>query len=121
LYGHELGTDPEGREIPVLGCPMTKIALSFSPLKGDYVGRPALEKQFEAFEKIMRRDYSLRDVLPRMIQPLALVGRGVARHGAKVFREGKQVGYVTSGTVVPYWTVEGEGLQSKLNLSRLSG
>jgi aminomethyltransferase len=113
LYGHELGTDPEGFEIPVLGCPMTKIALSFSPLKGEYVGRRALQKQFEAFEKIMRRDYSLRDVLPRMIQPLALLGRGVARHGAKVFREGKQVGYVTSGTVVPYWTVEGEGLQSK--------
>jgi aminomethyltransferase len=97
---------------------MTKVALSFSPLKGDYVGRSALEKQFQAFEKIMRRDYSLRHVLPRMIQPLALLGRGVARRGARVFKEGKHVGYVTSGTMVPYWMVEGEGLQSKFTDQR---
>ncbi len=118
LYGHELGMDPEGREIPVLGCPMTKAALSFSPLKGEYVGRQALEKQFEAFEKIMRRDYSLRYVLPRMIQPLVLLGRGVARQGARVFKEGVHVGYVTSGTAVPYWIAEGEGLESQFTDQR---
>ena len=118
LYGNELGTDPEGHEIPALGCPMTKIALSFSPLKGDYVGRSALEKQFQAFEKIMRRDYSLRNVLPRMIQPLALLGRGVARRGSRVFKEGEHVGSVTSGTMVPYWIVEGEGLQAKVTDQR---
>jgi aminomethyltransferase len=112
LYGHELGIDHEGREIPVFGCSMTKVAVSFSALKGDYVGRPALARQFEAFAKIMRRDYSLISVLPRVIQPLAVAGRGVARAGAKVFMGSKHVGYVTSGTMVPYWVVEGEGLES---------
>jgi aminomethyltransferase len=113
LYGHELGIDHEGREIPILSCPMTKVAVSFSTLKGDYVGRAALTREFEAFGKIMRRDYSLIGVLPRMIQPLAVAGRGVARAGAKVFMESKHVGYVTSGTMVPYWVVQGEGLGSR--------
>jgi aminomethyltransferase len=113
LYGHELGIDQEGREIPVFGYPMTKMSVSFSTLKGDYVGRAALARQFEAFGKIMRRDYSLIGVLPRMIQPLAVAGRGVARAGAKVFMGSKHVGYVTSGTMVPYWAVEGEGLESR--------
>jgi aminomethyltransferase len=113
LYGHELGIDHEGHEIPVFGYPMTKMSVSFSTLKGDYVGRAALARQFEAFGKIMRRDYSLIGVLPRMIQPLAVAGRGVARAGAKVFMGSKHVGYVTSGTMVPYWAVEGEGLESR--------
>jgi aminomethyltransferase len=60
----------------------------------------------------MKRDYSMRSVLPRIIQPVAVAGRGVARRGARVFREGKAVGFVTSGTMVPYWVIEGEGLRS---------
>jgi aminomethyltransferase len=112
LYGHELGEDPEGREIPVLAFPMVKVGVSFSPLKGDSVGRDELMKQFEALKRIMFRDYSMRDVLPRIIQPVAVSGRGVARAGAKVFKNGKHVGYVTSGTMVPVWIVEGEGLLS---------
>ncbi len=28
-------------------------------------------------------------------------GRGIARHGYKVFREGKEIGEVTSGTFTP--------------------
>ncbi|MBW2710029.1 MAG: glycine cleavage system protein T [Deltaproteobacteria bacterium] len=42
LYGHELGLDPDGREIPILACPISKPAVSFSPLKGDFVGKSAL-------------------------------------------------------------------------------
>jgi aminomethyltransferase len=112
LYGHELGEDPEGREIPVLAFPMVKVGVSFSPLKGDSMGRDELMKQFEALKRIMFRDYSMRDILPRIIQPVAVSGRGVARAGAKVFKNGKHVGYVTSGTMVPVWIVEGEGLLS---------
>jgi aminomethyltransferase len=112
LHGHELGHDPDGREIPILGYLNGKIAVSFSPLKGEFVGRAALRKQFEAFEKIMFRDYSMIDALPRMIQPVAVTGRGVAREGDKVFIEDKFIGYVTSGTRVPFWVVEGEGLSS---------
>jgi aminomethyltransferase len=112
LYGHELGMDPEGREIPLLSFLIVKIGVSFSPLKGDFLGRQALLKQFEALGKIMFRDYTMRDVLPRVTQSVAVAGRGVARAGAKVFKDGKHVGYVTSGTMVPLWHVEGEGLSS---------
>jgi aminomethyltransferase len=114
LYGHELGQDPEGLEIPILGYPNAKIGVSFSPLKHNYLGQSALLKQFEALQKITFRDYSMIDALPRMIQSVALMGRGVARQGAKVFKGEQLVGYVTSGTRVPFWVVEGEGLSSVL-------
>ena len=66
----------------------------------------------------MARDYSMIDRLPRIVQPLAVAGRGVARAGSKVFRQGRHVGYVTSGTMVPYWVIEGEGLSSKVTDQR---
>jgi aminomethyltransferase len=112
LYGHELGEDADGKPIPILACLLTKIAVSFSPLKGEYVGRAALARQHEAFKKIMYRDYSLIRDLPRMIRPIAVAGRGVAREGAKVFKGDRHVGYVTSGTMVPMYGFEGEGLES---------
>ena len=112
LYGHELGEDPEGKEIPIFSCPLAKFAVSLSPLKGDFLGRKELARQHEAFKRIMRRDYALNRDLPRVSQPIAVSGRGIAREGAKVFKDDKHVGYVTSGTMVPMWTVEGEGLES---------
>ncbi len=112
LYGHELGQDPEGKEIPVFACPLAKFAVSFSPLKGDFVGRDKLAIQHEAFKRIVFRDYSRIGDLPRMIQPVAVAGRGVARQGAGVFKEGRHVGFVTSGTMVPMWGVDGQGLES---------
>ena len=36
LYGHELGADPEGNEIPLFSSPLAQFAVSFSPVKGDY-------------------------------------------------------------------------------------
>ena len=68
--------------------------------------------QHESFKKIVSRDYSLIDDLPRQVQPIAVAGRGIAREGSKVFKGDKHVGYVTSGTMVPMWSVEGEGLDS---------
>ncbi|MGE5838720.1 MAG: glycine cleavage system aminomethyltransferase GcvT [Deltaproteobacteria bacterium] len=112
LYGHELGQDPEGREMPLLTFPFARIGVSFSPAKDEFIGRSALAAQFEALGRIMKRDFSMKTVLPRMIQPVALAGRGVARSGAGVFKDGKAVGFVTSGTVVPYWAFEGKGLRS---------
>jgi aminomethyltransferase len=112
LYGHELGEDPEGKEIPIFACPLAKFAVSFSPLKGEFLGRVELAKQHEAFKKIISRDYSLINNLPRVCKPIAVAGRGIAREGAKVFKNDKHVGYVTSGTMVPMWSVEGEGLES---------
>ena len=112
LYGHELGEDPEGKEIPMMACPLAKFAVSFSPLKGDFLGRAELANQHDALKKIVLRDYSLIHDLPRVIKPIALAGRGIAREGARVFKGDKHVGYVTSGTMVPMWAVEGEGLAS---------
>jgi aminomethyltransferase len=114
LYGHELGEDPDGKEIPILAVPITRFAVSFSPLKGDFVGREALARQFAALSKILKRDFSFRSDLPRIIQPVAITGRGIARDGARVFKDDHHVGYVTSGTMVPYWIFQGEGLHSVL-------
>jgi aminomethyltransferase len=114
LFGHELGLDPEGREIPVMSCPLATFAVSFSPLKGEYVGRAALERQHEAYARILSRDYSRIADLPRLTRPLAVTGRGIAREGAAVSRPGGGdfLGWVTSGTAVPYWGIESAGLCS---------
>ena len=112
LYGHEMGSDPEGKEIPLFACPVAKPAISFSPLKGDFRGRASLLKQFEAYKKMVSRDYSHISDLPRMIRPIAVAGRGVARAGLKIFSRNKLVGFVTSGTMIPMWVFEGEGLSS---------
>ncbi len=112
LYGHELGQDLDGRDMPLFTFPFARIGVSFSPAKGKFTGRDALARQFEALGRIIKRDYSMRSVLPRIIQPVAVAGRGVARSGAGVFKEGKAVGFVTSGTMVPCWVIEGEGLRS---------
>ena len=112
LYGHELGQDNDGKEIPILACSFTKFAVSFSDHKADFIGRRALTRQFEALSKIISRDYSLISDLPRRIKPVAVAGRGIAREGAKVFKDGTHVGYVTSGTMIPLWVPEGDGLFS---------
>ena len=113
LYGFELGTDEDGAEIPVFAIPLAKLAVSFSPLKGEYIGRAALARQHDAFAAIVSRDYSSRADLSRLVQPLAIAGRGVARTHAPVFAGDRRVGSVTSGTSVPYWIVSGEGLDSR--------
>ena len=112
LYGHELGVDSDGKEIPILACQVAKSAVSFSPLKGEFLGHAPLLMQFEALKGIISRDYSLMVALPRMIRPIAIIERGIARAGSKIFKGKRHIGYVTSGTMVPMWSVEGEGLES---------
>ena len=115
LYGRELGSDPSGKEIPIFACPLARYAVSFSPLKGDFIGRQALLRQFEAYKKIMLFDYSALPDLPRIIRPLALLGKGIARGGDEIYRDGRQVGWITSGTMAPYWKVAGVGLYSSFS------
>jgi len=112
LYGHELGLDPDGNEIPVFASSLSRFAVSFSPLKGDFVGRDALLKQFEALGRILDRHTDRIDDLPRRIMPFALLDRGVPRAGYPVFHNGTSVGHVTSGNMAPYWKYEGQGLDS---------
>lgn len=112
LYGHELGLDENGEEIPIFSVPLAKFAVSFADAKGDYIGRSALLKQFEAFQRILKRDFSDLSDLPRMMRPITLLDKGIARNGFKVFKNGLEIGYVTSGTMIPYFKTEGSGLET---------
>ncbi|MHB8909269.1 MAG: glycine cleavage system aminomethyltransferase GcvT [Syntrophales bacterium] len=118
LYGHELGKDPAGAEIPLFASPLARFAVSFSPLKDDFVGRKALAAQFAALKMIRDEDYSSRADLPRIVMPFALRGKGVARAGFRVFRDGEEAGFVTSGTMVPYWKTDGAGLSTRFTDGR---
>ena len=112
LYGHEMGEDKFGKDIPIFAVPLAKFAVSFSPDKGDFIGRKPLEKQFAAYKRIMNRDFLDISDLPRRIRPIALTGKGVMRGGFAVYKDGKEIGYVTSGTMVPYYVKDGEGLST---------
>ncbi|MBP5159524.1 MAG: glycine cleavage system aminomethyltransferase GcvT, partial [Lachnospiraceae bacterium] len=57
LYGHEMGTDPDGAVIPVFAVPLAKFAVSFADGKGDYIGRKALAAQYEEYTRISNRDF----------------------------------------------------------------
>ncbi len=116
LYGHELGTDAEGHSIPVFASGPSRFAVSLTGAKGDFVGREALARQYKALEGIAAGDFSLVGDLPRVIRPLAVQGRSVARAGAAVLSaedKARPLGYVTSGTVVPYPAGEDEGPSGK--------
>lgn len=112
LYGHEMGTAPDGTEIPIFAVPLAKFAVSFSAQKGDFIGRAALERQHQAFIRHMDRDFSDMSALPRRIAPIALLDRGVMRAGMEIYKGDKLVGWVTSGTMVPYFKTQGEGLST---------
>ncbi len=115
LYGHEFGIDAEGREMPIFACPFAKYAVSFDEQKGGFVGRESLARQFAALQRVQNQDFSDRADLPRRIQPLALTGKGITRAGDKVYIDNKLAGYVTSGTMVPYWKETGEGASAALS------
>ena len=112
LYGHEMGTAPDGSEIPIFAVPLAKFAVSFSAQKGDFIGRAALERQHRAFVRYMDRDFSDLSALPRRIAPIALLDRGVMRAGMEIYKGDKLVGWVTSGTMVPYFKIQGQGLST---------
>ena len=114
LYGHELGLSPDGTEIPIYAIPLARFAVSFSPQKGDFVGREPLQRQYDAFRKIMDRDFSDLEHLPRRVRPITLLGRGVMRAGMPVYRGDEAIGFVTSGTMVPYFTTQGQGLETEI-------
>ena len=103
LYGHELGLDPEGRPIPIFACPLARFAVSLGQAKGSFAGRAALARQRAAFQDFQRGDFARLSDLPRRVRLLELLGPGVARQGCAVSWQGRPAGWVTSGTVAPYW------------------
>ncbi len=88
LYGHEMGEDASGKEMPIFAVSLARFAVSFAEEKGDFVGRAALEAQKEYVEK--------------RVVPISLVDRGIVRAGMDVYDGDRHIGWVTSGTMVPY-------------------
>lgn len=116
LYGHELGQDPDGGEIPVFAIPLAPMAVSFNPRKGDFIGHQALLRQFEALEMIRKGLAGTPpQALTRLVKPVAMTGRGIARQGDEIFMDGVKVGVITSGTMIPYWIFEGEGVNMTMS------
>ena len=121
LYGHELGMDPDGREIPVMAIPPAKIAVSFSEAKGDFLGKAALWRQFQ---ELKNREEGRLDLLPapltvpKRVWPLAVLSEGVVRPPSPVYLDDRVVGLVTSGTMVPFWKFTGRGISSQITAER---
>jgi len=113
LYGHELGQDHEKNEIPLFASKLSKFAVSFSTLKKAFIGRQALLAQYQAFKAIVDRQFDTIAALPRMVMPIAVTGKGIAREGYRVFKNDCHVGYITSGTMVPFQEAAGSGLDSR--------
>ncbi|HID02500.1 MAG TPA: glycine cleavage system aminomethyltransferase GcvT, partial [Desulfobacterales bacterium] len=113
LYGHELGSDIDGNEMPIFVSKLSKFAVSLSDLKGNFIGKEAIQKQHAAFKRIIHHDFSDITDLPRMIMPIAITGKGIGRAGYRIFCNDKHVGYITSGTSVPYRLPTGSGLHGK--------
>jgi aminomethyltransferase len=116
LHGHELGSDTAGREIPVFALPAATIAVSFNEIKGDFVGREALVKQFQEIK--LRQEDRLdtpkeKLLVPKTIMLISIDRGGVARAGYPVYMDESLVGNVTSGTVIPYWQAEDTGVKTK--------
>ena len=115
LYGHELGVDLEGNEIPIFANKLARFGVR-APSGQDYVGRVELEKQREEFTRILGHeiDIPVEDrVLSHIIQPIAaFADRKPLRSGFKVSVDGTPVGYVTSGTSAPYSGVSGQDISA---------
>jgi aminomethyltransferase len=121
LYGHEFGLDPEGRQIPILAFPKAKIGISFSPVKGNFIGRDALWKQFQELKiREEAKGYGLSDppLLPNRFFLIAVLTEGVVRPGFSVHGQDQPIGRVTSGTMVPFWKFSGKGIASAISEER---
>ncbi len=98
LYGHEMGIDADGKDIPIYAVPLSRFAVSLTDGKTELIGRAGLEAQTQGLEKKMYH--------------ICLVDRGVMRAGMRVYRGDEEIGYITSGTMVPYVTENGTANRS---------
>ncbi len=96
LYGHELGEDTSGKEIPIFAVPLARFAVSFADEKGDFVGKAALLAQKE-------------NGTEKKAMAISLIDRGIVRAGMEVYLNDEHIGWVSSGTMVPYYNFDEEG------------
>lgn len=96
LYGHEMGVDASGVEMPIFAVSLAKFAVSFADDKGDFVAKDILKAQKE-------------NGTAKKVEPVALIDRGVIRAGMDIYKDGQHIGWVTSGTMVPYYNFDEDG------------
>ncbi|MGD8562540.1 MAG: glycine cleavage system aminomethyltransferase GcvT [Desulfarculaceae bacterium] len=97
LYGHEFRADR-----PIMAIPQAGFGVSLNGNGRAFVGREALGVQKAEIargggEKVSRR-----------IMPVAALGRGMMREGSQVMKNGRPVGELSSGTMVPAWRFQGQ-------------
>ena len=109
LYGHELGIGQDG-EIGIYAIPQARFAVSLDDLDRNFIGRVAIGRQALARERYKCGDFSDTAVLSKVVRQMRLVDKGIARDGAVVYYDGRVVGWVTSGTMVPYWEFDNDTL-----------
>lgn len=97
LYGHEMGEDHAGNEMPIFAVSLSRFAVSFAEEKGDFVAKDILADQ-------------KANGTAKKVVPIALTDRGVMRAGMDVYANGEHVGWVTSGTMVPYYNFDGDAI-----------
>ena len=90
-----MGVDPDGVPMPIFAVPLSRFGVSFAPEKGSFVGGEALLAQKEQGTE-------------KRIVAIRLVDRGVMRAGMEVCRGDEKLGWVTSGTMVPYFEFDGD-------------
>ncbi len=81
LYGHEISEDIS----PIQGGFKFFVDLE---KESDFIGKDALTKEFNEGPE-------------RTIIGMELIDRGIAREGAKIFKDGEEIGYVTTGYMSP--------------------
>ncbi|MDJ0925750.1 MAG: glycine cleavage system aminomethyltransferase GcvT, partial [Acidimicrobiia bacterium] len=112
LYGHELGEDLNGSEIPIFSNSLAPVGVRIA--SEDFIGQAALARQRQEYEAIKRGELDIppeERLLTHLVQPLAVFdGRKPLRAGYEVHLDGVQVGYVTSGTSVPFPEFAGTGV-----------
>jgi len=106
LYGHELGIGKDSLEIPVFAIPQARFAVSFDDPQRPFIGRKALVKQSRARAAYKAGNFQDTHALPKVVRQFRLADPGIAREGAIVCAQGRPAGWVTSGTMVPYWQTE---------------
>ena len=105
LYGHELGRDHDGNDIPIFANTFASFAVRV-PDRHDYIGQARLDDQRKELQLIKRGELltPLEDrILKRLVRPImSRADKRPFRAGSKVFRGDEMLGYVSSGTVAPY-------------------
>ncbi len=116
LYGHELGIGPDGRDIPLFSNAIARFAVRAGGAE-DFIGRSALQAQRAEYELIRRGELKTppaERLLTHLVQPLAVFeGRRPLRQGWRIVFAGEEVGWVSSGTMVPYPIFQGDGLMAR--------